>query len=93
MYTPVALVSGQPRNAKKLKVSVTGAHGRLRELFSSWPLGRGDGKGLDGRLLDLAQLQINIENVKKTNKQKNRKNFVIVWLHCCSDVVVIQAQA
>ena len=52
----------------------------------------GDGKGLDGRLLDLAQLQINIENVKK-KKKKNRKNFVIVWLHCCSDVVVIQAQA
>ena len=88
MYTQVALVSGQPRDVKK--VSVTGAHGRLRELFSSWPLGRGDGKGLDGRLLDLAQLQINIENVKK---KKTEKNFVIVWLHCCSDVVVIQAQA
>ena len=65
-------MSGQPRDAKK--VSVTGAHGRLRELFSSWPLGRGDGKGLDGRLLDLAQLQINIENVKK-KKKKNRKKF------------------
>ena len=89
MYTQVALVSGQPRDAKK--VSVTGAHGRLRELFSSWPLGRGDGKGLDGRLLDLAQLQINIENVKKKNNTE--KNFVIVWLHCCSDVVVIQVQA
>ena len=83
-------MSGQPRDAKK--VSVTGAHGRLRELFSWWPLGRGDGKGLDGRLLDLAQLQINIENVKK-KKKKTEKNFVIVWLHCCSDVVVIQAQA
>ena len=79
-------MSGQPWDAKK--VSVTGAHGRLRELFSSWPLGRGDGKGLDGRLLDLAQLQINIENVKK-KKKKTEKNFVIVWLHCCSDVVVI----
>ena len=65
-------MSGQPRDAKK--VSVTGAHGRLRELFSSWPLGRGDGKGLDGRLLDLAQLQINIGNVKK-KKKKNRKKF------------------
>ena len=86
MYAQVALVSGQPWDAKK--VSVTGAHGRLRELFSSWPLGRGDGKGLDGRLLDLAQLQINIENVKK-KKKKTEKNFVIVWLHCCSDVVVI----
>ena len=86
MYAQVALVSGQPWDAKK--VSVTGAHGRLRELFSSWPLGRGDGKGLDGRLLDLAQLQINIENVKK-KKKKTEKNFVIVWLHRCSDVVVI----
>ena len=73
MYAQVALVSGQPWDAKK--VSVTGAHGRLRELFSSWPLGRGDGKGLDGHLLDLAQLQINIENVKKKKKKKNRKKF------------------
>ena len=88
MYTQVALVSGQPRDAKK--VSFTGAHGRLRELFSSWPLGRGDGKGLDGCLLDLAQLQINIGNVKK---KKTEKNLVIVWLHCCSDDVLIQAQA
>ena len=72
-------MSGQPRDAKK--VSVTGAHGRLRELFSSWPLGGGEGgKGLDGRLLDLAQLQINIGNVKK----KTEKNFVIV----CYNVVL-----
>ena len=68
MYTKVALVSGQPRDAKKVS-SVTGA-GRLRELFSSWPLGGGGGKGLDGCLLDLAQLQINIGNVKKKKKQK-----------------------
>ena len=75
MYTQVALVSGQPRDAKK--VSFTGAHGRLRELFSSWPLGRGDGKGLDGRLLDLAQLQINIENVKKKKKKKKKQKKIL----------------
>ena len=76
MYTQVALVSGQPRDAKK--VSFTGAHGRLRELFSSWPLGRGgDGKGLDGRLLDLAQLQINIENVKKKKKKTQKKILLL----------------
>ena len=46
--------------------------------------------GLDGRLLDLAQLQLNVGNVKK---KKTEKNFVIVWLHCCSDDVLIQAQA
>ena len=73
-------MSGQPRDAKK--VSVTGAHGRLRELFSSWPLGRGggDGKGLDGRLLDLAQLQINIENVTKKTKKKTKKQKKILLL-------------
>ena len=70
-------MSGQPRDAKK--VSVTGAHGRLRELFSSWPLGRGDGKGLDGRLLDLAQLQINIENVKKKKKKKKQKKILLLF--------------
>ena len=43
MYTKVALVSGQPRDAKKVS-SVTGA-GRLRELFSSWPLGGRGGRG------------------------------------------------
>ena len=75
MYAQVALVSGQPWDAKR--VSVTGAHGRLRELFSSWPLGRGDGKGLDGRLLDLAQLQINIENVKK--KKKKQKKILLLF--------------
>ena len=59
MYTQVALVSRQPRELS------------LRELFSSWPLGgRGGGKGLDGRLLDLAQLQINIGNVKKKKQKK-----------------------
>ena len=44
MYTQVALVGGQPQDAKK--GSVTGA-GCLRELFSSWPLvgGRG-GEGV-----------------------------------------------
>ena len=47
----------------------------------------GGGEGLDGRLLDLAQLQINIGNVKK-----KQKNFVIVRLQCCSDDVLIQAQ-
>ena len=36
------------------------------------------GKGLDGRLLDLAQLQINIGNVKK----KNRKKFCYCLLQC-----------
>ena len=78
MYTQVALVSRQPRELS------------LRELFSSWPLGgRGGGKGLDGRLLDLAQLQINIGNVKK----KNRKKFCYCLLQCCSDDVLIQAQA
>ena len=77
MYSKVALVSGQPRDAKK--VSFTGAHGRLRELFSSWPLGRGDGKGLDGRLLDLAQQQINIYIVKKKKKKKKKKQKKI-WL-------------
>ena len=52
---------------------------------------RGEGgKGLDGCLLDLAQLQINIGNVKK---KKTEKNFVIVWLPCCSDDVLIQARA
>ena len=71
-------MSGQPRDAKK--VSVTGAHGRLRELFSWWPLGRGDGKGLDGRLLDLAQLQINIENVTKKTKKKTKKQKKILLL-------------
>ena len=76
MYTQVALVSGQLRDAKK--VSFTGAHGRLRELFSSWLLGRGDGKGLDGRLLDLAQLQINIENVKKKKKKKKQKKILLL---------------
>ena len=61
-------MGGQPQDAKK--GSVTGA-GCLRELFSSWPLvgGRGGGKGLDGRLLDLAQLQINIGNVKEKRKK------------------------
>ena len=76
MYTQVALVSGQPRDAKK--VSFTGAHGRLRELFSSWPLGRGDGKGLDGRLLDLAQLQIKIENVKKKKQTKKKQKKILL---------------
>ena len=76
MYTQVALVSGQLRELS------------LQELFSSWPLGGGGGKGLDGRLIDLAQLKINIGNVKK----KTEKNFVIVRLQCCSDDVLIQAQ-
>ena len=60
MYTQVALVSGQLRELS------------LQELFSSWPLGEGGGggKGLDGRLLDLAQLQINIGNVKKKKQKK-----------------------
>ena len=37
----------------------------------------GDGKGLDGRLLDLAQLQINIENVKKKKKKKTEKILLL----------------
>ena len=76
MYTQVALVSGQPRDAKKVS-SVTGP-GRLRELFSSRPLGRVGGKGLDGLLLDLAQLQINIGNVKKKKKKNRKKKLNLV---------------
>ena len=41
--------------------------------------GGGDGKGLDGRLLDLAQLQINIENVtKKTNKKTKKQKKILL---------------
>ena len=38
----------------------------------------GDGKGLDGRLLDLAQLQINIENVKKKKQQKKKTEKILL---------------
>ena len=39
----------------------------------------GDGKGLDGRLLDLAQLQINIENVKKKKKKKKTEKIFFLF--------------
>ena len=39
----------------------------------------GDGKGLDGRLLDLAQLQINIENVKKKKKKKKTEKILLLF--------------
>ena len=80
MYTQVALVSGQPRDAKK--VSVTGAHGRLRELFSSWPLGGGGGG--EGVRWSLTRSCPITNKHWECKKKKTEKNFVIV----CYNVVL-----
>ena len=45
-----------------------------------------------GSLQEPAQLQLNIGKYVKKKKEKEKKLFVSVWLYCCSDDFVIQAQ-
>ena len=71
MYSKVALVSGQPRDAKKVS-SVTEA-GRLRELFSSWPLGGRGGEGV--RWLLTRSCPTTNKHWECKKKKKNRKKF------------------